>query len=480
METILKNYIDGNFVESNDSESMNNLNPATGEVISIIPLSKKSDVEIAVTAAKRAQENWAGLSIEKRASYLEKIADELEANIEKIAELESKDTGKPITLARNVDATRSVANFRFFAEAIKTLPAETHEMPDATNYTLRKPVGAVGLITPWNLPLYLLSWKVAPALIMGNTIIAKPSELTPMTADYLAKTIHKVGLPKGVFNLIHGLGKDAGQAIVENPSIGAISFTGGTETGKQVARAAAPLFKKISLELGGKNSSLIFSDCDFEKTIAGVARAAFLNNGQVCLAGSRVLIEETIFERFSERLVQKIAEMKIGDPMHPDTELGSLVSMEHLNKIEKYIKLGVEEGGIILHGGKIPKMTDYFKKGAFIEPTVIKNVETNSRISTEEIFGPIVTLHSFKNEEEVISIANDVDYGLAASVWTQDIEKAERVSSALETGMVWINTWLHRDLRVPFGGVKASGVGREGGRYSLEFFSETQNICIKY
>ena len=480
MQINLKNYIGGKFIESIDSEKMENLNPATGEIISTIPLSKKDDVELAVTAAINAQKKWSNLSIEERASYLEKIADELEANVAQIAELESKDTGKPITLARNVDATRSVANFRFFAQAIKTLPAESHEMPDAINYTLRKPIGTVGLITPWNLPLYLLSWKVAPALIMGNTIVAKPSELTPMTADYLAKTIDKIGLPDGVFNLVHGVGKDAGQAIVENPSIGAISFTGGTETGKQVAKIAAPLFKKISLELGGKNSSIIFSDCDFEKTIKGVVKAAFLNNGQVCLAGSRILVEESIFGKFVELFIHTVSKMKIGDPLHPDTELGSLVSLQHLNKIQNYIKLGIEEGGIILHGGKIPKMSDKLKHGAFIEPTVIDKTDINSRVSTEEIFGPIVTLHSFKDEEDAISIANNVNYGLAASVWSQDIEKAERISSKLDTGMVWINTWLHRDLRVPFGGVKSSGVGREGGRYSLEFFSEAQNICIKY
>ena len=480
MQINLKNYIGGKFIESIDSEKMENLNPATGEIISTIPLSKKDDVELAVTAAINAQKKWSNLSIEERASYLEKIADELEANVAQIAELESKDTGKPVTLARNVDATRSVANFRFFAQAIKTLPAESHEMPDAINYTLRKPIGTVGLITPWNLPLYLLSWKVAPALIMGNTIVAKPSELTPMTADYLAKTIDKIGLPDGVFNLVHGVGKDAGQAIVENPSIGAISFTGGTETGKQVAKIAAPLFKKISLELGGKNSSIIFSDCDFEKTIKGVVKAAFLNNGQVCLAGSRILVEESIFGKFVELFIHTVSKMKIGDPLHPDTELGSLVSLQHLNKIQNYIKLGIEEGGIILHGGKIPKMSDKLKHGAFIEPTVIDKTDINSRVSTEEIFGPIVTLHSFKDEEDAISIANNVNYGLAASVWSQDIEKAERISSKLDTGMVWINTWLHRDLRVPFGGVKSSGVGREGGRYSLEFFSEAQNICIKY
>ena len=480
MQTNLKNYVNGKFIESADSERMENINPATGELISTIPLSKKEDVDLAVAAATSAQKGWAELPIEERANYLEKIANELEANMDLIAELESNDTGKPITLARNVDATRSVANFRFFAEAIKTLPAESHEMPDAINYTLRKAIGTVGLITPWNLPLYLLSWKVAPALIMGNTVIAKPSELTPMTADYLAKTIHKIGLPAGVFNLIHGVGKDAGQAIVENPSIGAISFTGGTETGKQVARVSAPLFKKISLELGGKNSSIIFSDCDLDKTIEGVARAAFLNNGQVCLAGSRILIEDSIFERFVELFTKKVSEMNIGDPMQACTELGSLVSKQHLDKVRQYIKLGLEEGGVILYGGKVPKMPDALKNGAFIEPTIISNVETNSRISTEEIFGPIVTLHSFNDEQNAISIANNVDYGLAASVWTQDIEKAERISSKLETGMVWINTWLHRDLRVPFGGVKSSGVGREGGRYSLEFFSETQNICIKY
>ena len=480
MQTHLMNYINGDFIKNCDSETMENINPATGELISKIPLSKKEDVQLAVDSATNAQKEWSQLSIEVRANYLDKIADELESNMDTIAKLESRDTGKPITLARNVDATRSVSNFRFFAEMVRTQPAESYEMSDAMNYTLRKPIGTVGLITPWNLPLYLLSWKVAPALAMGNTVIAKPSELTPMTADYLAKVMDKVGLPDGVFNLIHGIGKDAGQAVVEHPSIGAISFTGGTETGKQVAKIAAPLFKKISLELGGKNSSIVFADCEIKKTVSGVSRAAFLNNGQVCLAGSRILVEKSIFDLFVQKLCEKVSDMKIGNPSDTGTELGSLVSQQHLKKIQTYIKLGIDEGGTIIQGGKIPSNPPELEKGAFIEPTIISNIDVNSRISTEEIFGPVVTIHPFDNELDAISIANNVDYGLAASVWSQDIEKAERVSAALETGMVWINTWLHRDLRVPFGGVKSSGVGREGGRYSLEFFSETQNICIKY
>ncbi len=480
MSIDLQNYIGGSFTGTKDSKAMQNINPATGEIISTIPLSSKEDVDSAIIAAKNAQSSWAKLSVKERAQYLDKIADELEENIETIAKLESMDTGKPIKLARNVDATRSVANFRFFAEAVRAQPSESHEMADAMNYTLRKPIGTVGLITPWNLPLYLLSWKVAPALAMGNTIVAKPSELTPLTADYLAKVIDKVGLPKGVFNLVHGSGIDAGQALVEHPSVGAISFTGGTATGKEVAKIAAPLFKKLSLELGGKNSSIIFSDCDLESTVTGVARAAFLNNGQVCLAGSRILVENSIMESFVPKFCSEVSKMTIGDPLDEETDLGSLVSKQHLEKVQKYIELGVTEGGTILHGGEIPETNQKLKNGAYIEPTIISDVGINSRISTEEIFGPVVTIHPFEREDEVIKIANGVSYGLAASVWTQDIEKAERVSAALDTGMVWINTWLHRDLRVPFGGVKASGVGREGGRYSLEFFSETQNICIKY
>ena len=410
---------------------------------------------------------------------MDKIADSLEASFDEIAELESRDTGKPISLARAVDANRSVANFRFFAGLIREQEQETFEMDDATNYVVNRPVGVGALITPWNLPLYLLSWKVAPAIGMGNTVVCKPSELTPMTADLLMRVIDGVGLPAGVVNLVHGDGRGAGSPLVAHPGIDLVSFTGGTATGEKVAASAAPAFKKISLELGGKNSSIVFADCDMEKTVAGVVRSGFLNQGQVCLCGSRVLVEDSVYDEFEGAFVEAVEQMRIGDPADDSTDLGALISKDHLQKVQGYVDLAIEEGGMILTGGT-PCLPSGFERGNWMAPTVIANLPPESRCSTEEIFGPVVTLHRFQSEEEAVGIANGTRYGLAGSVWTSDTEKGKRVSESMETGMVWVNTWLHRDLRVPFGGVKDSGVGREGGRWSLGFFSEAMNVCLKH
>jgi aminomuconate-semialdehyde/2-hydroxymuconate-6-semialdehyde dehydrogenase len=477
--TILSNYIRGRFVEHAGSEWMDVVEPATGVVFAKLPLSDSQDVDAAVEAAREAQPGWASLEIKERADWLDVIADSLEASFEEIAELESRDTGKPISLARNVDANRSVANFRFFAGLIREQESETFEMDDATNYVVNKSVGVGALITPWNLPLYLLSWKVAPAIGMGNTVVCKPSELTPMTADLLMRVIDGVGLPAGVVNLVHGDGAGAGSPLVAHPEVDLISFTGGTSTGEKVAASAAPMFKKISLELGGKNSSIVFADCDMEKTVAGVVRSGFLNQGQVCLCGSRILVESSVYDEFEAKFVESVEQMRIGDPSDDSTDLGALISRDHLQKVQGYVNLAIEEGGRVLTGGA-PCLPSEFEGGNWMAPTVIADLSPESRCSTEEIFGPVVTLHRFESEGEAVKIANGTRYGLAGSVWTSDIERGKRVSEAMETGMVWVNTWLHRDLRVPFGGVKDSGVGREGGKWSLRFFSEAMNICVKH
>ena len=475
----LQNYISGLFIEPDSKEWMDDYSPATGEIIGQVPKSQKSDVDRAVKAAKDALPYWSSLTNIQRADWLDKIADNLETKYEDIAHLESKDTGKPISLAREVDAYRSVKNFRFFGEMIRNLEEESFEMEDANNRVIYKPVGVGALITPWNLPLYLLSWKVAPAIGMGNTVICKPSELTPLTADLLMKSIDEIGLPKGVINLIHGDGMGAGAPLVSHEDVDLVSFTGGTSTGANVAQSAAVSFKKLSLELGGKNASIVFDDCDLEKTIPGVVRSGFLNQGQVCLCGSRILVQENVYDKFVDRFVNEVENMKIGDPSNEDTKLGALISPEHLSKVEEYIQIAKDEGGTILTGG-YPCLPKEFENGNWIAPTVIADLDVSSRCSIEEIFGPVVTIHKFVNEEEAIKIANNTRYGLAGSIWTTDLEKGNRVAESIHTGMIWINTWLHRDLRVPFGGVKDSGVGREGGRWSLGFFSETMNICTKY
>jgi aminomuconate-semialdehyde/2-hydroxymuconate-6-semialdehyde dehydrogenase len=475
------NFIAGSFSPAHGGRTISDYNPATEAILATIPRSQREDVERAVNAAHSAQDEWSKLTLEQRAHWLDKIADALEQKSELIANTESRDTGKPIALARRVDAARSVSNFRFFAEFGRQQTQQTFQMEDALNVVHRSPVGTVGLITPWNLPLYLLTWKVAPALLMGNTIVAKPSEVTPLTAHLLAETLLELELPKGVFNLVHGLGPEVGQAILEHPGIKAISFTGGTETGRIVARTAAPMFKKLSLELGGKNATVVFADADMEKAVDGAVRAAFTNSGQVCLCGSRIFIEEEIVEQFTRRFVEKVDAIRVGNPMDEETEMGTVISPEHLLKIESYIDLALKEGGVILTGGT-REMTGYNGPdgtGAFLRPTVVGNLPHTSRCATEEIFGPMVTLHTFSTEQDALEMVNASEYGLAGSVWTSDIERGQRFSTQIDSGIVWVNTWLHRDLRTPFGGVKNSGVGREGGQWSLDFFSELTNICIK-
>jgi len=481
MSGTLHNCIAGNFQPARSGATVDNRSSVTGGILCTIPRSDETDVADAADAARAAREGeWSTWSAPQRADLLETVASVIESRLEEIAAIESRDTGKPFRLAATVDVPRAIANFRFFASAARQHHDGFHEMADAINYTLRRPIGTVGLITPWNLPLYLLSWKTAPALAMGNTIVAKPSEITPMSATVLAEILHEVGLPPGVFNLVHGLGHEAGQAIVEHPDIGAVSFTGGTSTGAIVGRTASERFKKVSLELGGKNATVVFDDCDMDKAVSGAIRAGFANQGQVCLCGSRLLVQEGIYDEFVAAFVEKAAAMKVGDPADPETSLGALISHSHREKVESFVTLAQEEGGTVETGGVRPELGEPLNAGAFLRPTVISGLSPSCRTATEEIFGPVVTVHSFKDEAEAVQITNGVQYGLAASVWTQNLGRAHRMAAALDVGMVWINTWLLRDLRVPFGGVKASGVGREGGHYSLEFFSEPKNVCIKF
>ena len=476
------NFINGVFVDAIDGETLTNLNPATGQTIGTIARSKDSDIEEAVKAAASAQEAWSSLDMLERAMWLDRLADGLEARKEELAHRESRDTGKPLALARRVDAQRSIDNFRFFADFARTQEPEVFEMRDATNFVHRNPVGTVGLITPWNLPLYLLSWKVAPALMMGNTVVAKPSELTPLTANLMCEVASEIGLPTGVLNVVHGYGPEAGQAILDHPSIRAISFTGGTATGRHVAASAAPMFKKLSLELGGKNATIILDDADLDVAVNGALRAGFTNGGQVCLCGSRILVHASIAEKFTSKFIQLVDEMICGSPEDESTQIGALISQEHMEKVESYIRLGIEEGGNVLSGGtrEMTGQVGPSPEGAFLRPTVIDGLLHTSRTATEEIFGPVVTIHRFESDEEAIEIAKSTEYGLAGSIWSNDTDRAHKIAQKIQTGIVWVNTWLHRDLRTPFGGVKNSGLGREGGAWSLGFFSEPLNVCIKH
>jgi len=476
----IQNFVDGQFVSPNAGRYLDNIEPATGKPYSLVPDSDSGDVEAAVAAAEKAFPAWSRRPAAERSRILLRIADLIDRDLEKLARAESIDTGKPLALARSLDIPRASSNFRFFATAILHTENEAHVTDGvAFNYTLRQPRGVVGLISPWNLPLYLLSWKIAPAIAVGNTAIAKPSELTPMTAFLLCEICREAGLPDGVLNIVHGTGAKVGAPITAHPKIGTISFTGGTVTGRKVAEAGAPLFKKISLELGGKNPNIIFADADLAAAVAGSVRSSFANQGQVCLCGSRVFVERPAYGEFVRRFTEKVAQLKQGDPLEEKTEQGAIVSQTQLDKVKFYVELAREEGGKIALGGAAPPApNDRCREGYFFRPTVITGLPVGCRVNREEIFGPVVTITPFDREEEVIAYANDTEYGLASSVWTQNLSRAHRVAEQIHTGTVWVNCWLVRDLRVPFGGMKQSGVGREGGEEALRFFTEPKNVCI--
>lgn len=479
MEKIL-NYIDGKLVPPQSGSYLNNIAPATGLVYSQIPDSDQGDVESAVEAAKRTMKTWSSMPEEARSALLMKVADFIDRDLELLVKAESIDNGKPISLARAVDIPRASANFRFYASAIINTSSAAHVTPDkGVNYTIRQPVGIAGCISPWNLPLYLFTWKIAPALATGNCVVAKPSEITPMTAYLLSKICIEAGLPPGVLNIIYGLGPKVGEAIVAHQDIPAISFTGGTATGKRIASITAPMFKKLSLELGGKNPNIIFDDTDFDDALSTTLRSSYSNQGQICLCGSRIYVQKGIYDKFLAAFVEKVKKMKVGDPLDENTKTGAVVSEAHMQKVLSYIELAKEEGGKVVAGGSRVKLAGRCEQGYFIQPTIITGLDENCRTNQEEIFGPVVTIQPFVTEEEVIAMANGTKYGLSATVWTENLKRAHRVSAALKTGIVWVNCWLVRDLRTPFGGMKQSGVGREGGNDALNFFTEAKNVCIK-
>lgn len=479
MDKIL-NYINGELVEPHSKIYLENYNPAEGKPYSLVPDSDAQDVQLATEAAQRAFGAWSAMAVEKRSAILQKIADLIDRDLDELALAESTDQGKPVKLAKVVDIPRASANMRFFATGAIHFSSEAHITgQEAINYTTRTPIGVVGCISPWNLPLYLFTWKIAPALAAGCTVVAKPSELTPKTAFLFSKLCIEAGLPNGVLNIVHGLGQKAGQAIVEHPDITAISFTGGTVTGKKIAATAAPMFKKLSLELGGKNPNIIFADCDFLQALHTSIQSSFSNQGEICLCGSRIFVERSIFDRFVNEFVLRTKKLTVGDPQDEQTKVGALVSEAHMKKVLSYVDLAKQEGGNVLTGGKQIKLSGRCAEGYFVEPTVITGLDAFCRTNQEEIFGPVVTIMPFDTEDEVIGYANSTGYGLSATIWTENLKRAHRVAAQVKSGIIWVNCWLFRDLRTPFGGMKQSGVGREGGWEALRFFTEAKNVCVK-
>ncbi len=474
-------FINGEYKPSVNGQTMDVINPATGKKYADLAAGDAQDVQLAVNAAQAAAPGWALTSLSKRQSILQKIADLITERMDEFAEAECLDTGKPISLARELDIPRAASNFSFFASAATQWASESHEMPgQALNYTLRHPLGVVGCISPWNLPLYLFTWKIVPALAAGNTVIGKPSELSPATATMLGKLCNEAGLPPGVLNIVNGTGPAAGEAIVTHADVKAISFTGSTAVGKRIAGLCADQLKKVSLELGGKNPVIIFGDCDYQNMLNTTLRSSFNNQGQICLCGSRILVEESLYDKFLSDFIFRTKRLKIGDPMDPDTDIGALISETHLKKVLSYLALAREEGGKFMAGGNQVKLNGSMGDGYFVEPTIITDLDQNCRTNKEEIFGPVVTIIPFATEEEAITLANGTDYGLASVIWTNHLARAHRVSSALQSGIVWVNCWMLRDLRTPFGGVKQSGLGREGGWEAMRFFTEAKNVTIAY
>ena len=476
----LGNLIGGELRPARAGREFDTWEPAVGRVHARAPDSGEADVDDAVRAAKAAFADWRDTPAAERARLLNHLADLVERDLDAFAEAESRDSGKPLALARSLDIPRAVSNLRFFAAAATQFASESHAMEGGVNYTLRQPLGVVACISPWNLPLYLFTWKIAPALAAGNTVVAKPSEVTPLTAFMLAERCREAELPPGVLNIVHG-GGAVGAALVEHPEVRAVSFTGGTETGRRIAAAAAPSFKKLTLELGGKNPSIVFADCDLDSALEGTVRAAFANQGEICLCGSRVLVEKSLYPRFRDAYVERVRALRVGDPMDAATDQGALVSRQHLENVLAAVERARTEGGTLLCGGKrVTVGGERCRDGWFMAPAVIEGLPPGSAANQEEIFGPVATLLPFGSENEAVEIANGTAFGLSASVWSRDVQKCHRVAAALESGLVWINTWMLRDLRVPMGGVKSSGLGREGGFEAMRFFTEPKNVCLTY
>ncbi|MEO0897525.1 MAG: aldehyde dehydrogenase [Bacteroidota bacterium] len=475
----LSNYINGQLLAPSKGQYLDVYDPSRGVVYGKVPASDKEDLELAFQAAQKAFPAWKALPALERSTYLAKIADLIDQRLDVLARAESQDNGKPVSLAKSVDIPRASANFRFFSQAITQFASESHHMHNGINYTLRQPLGVVGTISPWNLPLYLFTWKIAPALAAGNTVIAKPSEVTPLTAFLLSEICIEVGLPAGVLNIIHGQGPDVGGSMTLHPGIKAISFTGSTRVGREISKIASPMFKKLSLEMGGKNPNIIFSDCDFDRMMDTTMRSSFANQGQICLCGSRIYVEKNLYDTFKDEFVKRSRELVVGPPQLGNSHLGAVVSEVHYKKILSFLNQAKKEGGRILCGGKAVHPAGY-EKGWYIAPTIIEGLPQDGRCMQEEIFGPVVSIASFEAEEEVVQLANGTKYGLSATLWTQNLSRAHRMSEQLEAGIVWVNTWMQRDLRTPFGGVKQSGVGREGGFDALRFFTEPKNVCINY
>ncbi len=478
----IRNFIAGAFHDAISGDRFDKINPATGAICATVPDSDGRDVERAVEAARQAFPAWSRTPLAERSRLLLAIAQRIDERLEELVLAETTDTGKPLRNSRVVDIPRAAANFRFFASAIVSFHSEAYRTDQlAINYILRQPRGVAGIISPWNLPLYLFTWKVAPALATGNTVVAKPSELTPTTAHLLGEIANEVGLPPGVLNIVHGLGNKVGAPLVVHPRVPAISFTGGTVTGAEIAKSAAPLFKRLALEMGGKNPNILFADADLDEALATSVRSAFENQGEICLCGSRIFVERSLYPTFVERFVAAAKQLKVGDPLEPDTQQGALISRRHLDKVAGYLQLAREEGGKLLSGGGTPtSLPARCKNGYFLQPTVITELDVHCRVNQEEIFGPVATITPFDREQEVIDYANATPFGLSASLWTRDVSRAHRVAEQLESGTVWINCWLLRDLRVPFGGVKSSGIGREGGEEALRFFTEAKTVCLRY